>query len=220
MIKYIFFDWGYTLINSFVDVDDEIEKIVSKYGKSWKDIFKIWRNYHYLHSLGRISSKQEKYEQISLLTGVSVADLEKIGNLLLESHILESETTETLKFLKDKGYTLGIISNNIDEDVRYIIKREKIEHLFDFVVCSSTVGERKPSAKIFLEAYKNIPKEEYKNILFISDELSEDIIGSMALGTKTAWICKSTVNSWRKSEPEIFETDYKIKSVSELKNLL
>ena len=71
-----------------------------------------------------------------------------------------------------------------------------------------------------LEAYKNIPKEEYKNILFVSDELSDDIIGSMAFGTKTAWICKNTVNSWRKSEPEIFKTDYKIESVSELKSLL
>ena len=67
---------------------------------------------------------------------------------------------------------------------------------------------------------KDIPKEEYQNILFVSDELSEDIIGSMALGTKNAWICKNTVNSWRKSEPEIFETDYKIETVSELKNIL
>ena len=88
------------------------------------------------------------------------------------------------------------------------------------MVCSSTVGERKPSAKIFLEAYKNIPKEEYDSILFVSDELSEDIIGSKALGTKNAWINKNTVNDWRKSEPEIFKTDYKIETVSELKNIL
>lgn len=220
MIKYVFFDWGYTLINSFVDVDEKIEKIVSKYDKKWSDIFKIWRNYHYLHSLGRIKNNMEKYEQISTLTGVSVGDLETIGELLLESHILDSATKETIKYLHDKGYKLGIISNNIDEDVKYIINREGIGDLFDIVVCSSSVGERKPSAKIFLEAYKNIPKEEYKNILFVSDELSEDIIGSMALGTKTAWICKNTVNSWRKAEPEIFETDYKIESVSDLKNIL
>ena len=51
MIKYVFFDWGYTLINSFTDVDPEIEEIVSKYGIKWKDIFKYWRNYHFLHSL-------------------------------------------------------------------------------------------------------------------------------------------------------------------------
>ena len=219
MIKYIFFDWGYTLIESFKDVDNDIEEILKPYNKSWKEIFKYWRNYHYLHSLGRVS-KQEKYEQLSSLTGISVFDLEKIGSLLLESHILKDETKLALEYLNNKGYKLGIISNNISEDVEHILKREKIDSLFETVVCSSSVGERKPSAKIFLEAYKNIPKEEYENILFVSDELAEDIIGSMALGTKNAWISKNTVNSWRKAEPEIFKTDYKIESVSELKNIL
>lgn len=220
MIKYVFFDWGYTLISSFTDVDSEIEEIVSKYGIKWKDIFGYWRNYHFLHSLGRIKTKEEKYKQLSILTGVSISDLEKIGNLLLESHILDSDTADTIKYLHKKGYKLGIISNNIDEDVKHIITREGIGDLFETVVCSSTVGERKPSAKIFLEAYKNIPKEEYDSILFVSDELSEDIIGSMALGTKNAWINKNTVNDWRKSESEIFKTDYKIETVSELKNIL
>lgn len=220
MIKYIFFDWGYTLINSFEDVDKEIEKIVSRYGKTWNEVFKYWRNYHFLHSLGRIKTKEEKYKQLSVLTGVSEEDLAKIGDLLLESHILDKDTMETIKYLHEKGYKLGIISNNIDEDVKYIINREGIGDLFETIVCSSMVGERKPSAKIFLEAYKDIPKEEYQNILFVSDELSEDIIGSMALGTKNAWISKNIVNSWRKSETEIFQTDYKIERVSELKDIL
>ena len=69
---------------------------------------------------------------------------------MLESHILDSDTADTIKYLHEKGYKLGIISNNIDEDVRYIINREGIGDLFETVVCSSTVGERKPSAKIFL----------------------------------------------------------------------
>ena len=219
MIKYIFFDWGYTLIESFKDTNNEIEQILKPYKKSWKDIFKFWRNYHYLHSLGRIT-KSEKYEQLSKLTEISISDLEKIGKLLLDSHILNPEIADTIKYFHKKGYKLGIISNNIDDDVRFILKRENILNLFETIVCSSSVGERKPSAKIFIEAYKNIPKEDYKNILFVSDELSEDIIGSMALGTKTAWVCKNTINDWRKEEPEIFKTDYKIESVTDLKNLL
>ncbi len=219
MIEYIFFDWGYTLIESFEDVDEKIEEILKPFNKSWKDVFKTWRNYHYLHSLGRVSS-EEKYEQMSTLTNVSISALKDIGKLLLDSHILNKEISQTIRFLHEKGYKLGIISNNIDEDVRFILERENISNLFKTVVCSSTIKERKPSAKIFLEAFKDISKENYNKILFVSDELSEDIIGAKALGTKTAWVCKNTVNAWRKSEPEIFETDYKITSVSELKNIL
>ena len=219
MIKYIFFDWGYTLIDSFENVDSKIDEILKPFGKSWKGIFKTWRNYHYLHSLGRIT-KSEKFEEISTLTNLPIEVLEKIAKLLLESHILRAEIANTIKYLHKKGYKLGIISNNIDEDVRFILKRENISRFFDTVICSSSIGERKPSAKIFLEAYKNIPREDFNKILFVSDELSEDIIGSLALGTKTAWICKSTTNAWKNAEPEIFETDYKIESVSDLKNIL
>lgn len=220
MIKYVFFDWGYTLIQSFEDVDSQIEEVLKPHGKTWKEIFKVWRNYHYLHSLGRVENNTQKYQQISLLTGVPVSALEKIGELLLESHILDTETKQTIFNLKNKGYHLGIISNNIDEDVKHILLRENIFDAFDTVVCSSTVGERKPSAKIFLEAFKNIPKNEYSNILFVSDELAEDIIGAKALGTKTCWLNSKTVNLWRKQEPEIFETDHKIDKIADLNSIL
>ncbi len=220
MIKYVFFDWGYTLVSRFKDVDEDIEKIVCKYGLKWKDIFVVWRNYHYLHSLGRIKNNSEKYAQISKLTGISISDLEEIGRLLLESHIIEEETKTTLLYLKNKGYKLGIISNNINEDVKYILKRDKIENLFEVVVCSSLVGERKPSANIFFKAFEGILKEDYSNILFVSDELAEDIVGAKALGTKNAWVCKQTVNFWKSKEPEIFEVDFKINEIKDLRNIL
>lgn len=220
MIKYIFLDWGYTIIDGFKDTDDEVNEILKPYNKTWKDLFKIWRNFYYLHSLGRFDSDVEKYEQMSKITGVSISDFEKIGKIILESHILRDEIKETLVYLKNKGYKLGIISNNIDEWVQYILKREQIEDLFFKVVCSSAVGERKPAANIYLKAFEDISKDEYENILFVSDELSDDISGAIAVGVKTAWVSKTVSNGWKQKEEEIFKTDYKIESVEELKNIL
>ena len=100
------------------------------------------------------------------------------------------------------------------------MQREKIQELFDVIVCSSVSGVRKPAAKIFLDAYKNINKEDYQKILFVSDELSEDIVGSMALGTKTAWLKSNVVNEWRNEESEIFKVDYVINKISDLQKLL
>lgn len=220
MIKYVFLDWGYTIIDDFKNTDDEVNEILKPYSKTWKDVFKIWRNFYYLHSLGRFSSDDEKYEQMSKITGISKSDFERIGKIILESHILSNEIKETLVYLKNKGYKLGIISNNIDEWVKYILKREGIEDLFVKVVCSSSVGERKPAANIFLKAFEDISSDEYENILFVSDELSDDISGAIALKVKTAWVSKTVSNDWKKKEEEIFEVDFKIKSVSELKNIL
>lgn len=218
--KYVFFDWGYTLISKFSDTDTEIEQTLEKYSVDYDDFFKIWRNYHYLHSLGRISNNHEKYEQISRLTQISLEDLESIGKIMLESHILTEDTRNIIEELYDKGYILGIISNNIAEDVDYIIKRENIKKYFTYIVCSSVVGVRKPALEVYLKAFEQIPSSEYSKILFISDEISEDLSGAKLLGVKTVWLNSAIENRWKKKENKIFDPDYCIKEISELSGIL
>ena len=117
--KYIFFDWGYTIISKFKNVDDKIDNILEKYNLKWDDIFRKWKNYQILNSLGRVTEK-EIYKDLSLILKVSEEDLEKIDMLLLESHILDNETKETIIKLYEKGYYLGIISNNSIRNVECI----------------------------------------------------------------------------------------------------
>ena len=50
--------------------------------------------------------------------------------LLLESHILDEETRNTIIKLYEKGYYLGIISNNSIRNVEYILEREDIKKYF------------------------------------------------------------------------------------------
>ena len=52
--KYIFFDWGYTLISKFENVDDKINKILEKYNLQWDDIFRKWKSYQILNSLIKV----------------------------------------------------------------------------------------------------------------------------------------------------------------------
>ena len=94
--KYIFFDWGYTLINKFKNVDSEINSILVKYNLKWDDIFRKWKNYQILNSLGKVTEK-EIYKDLSLILNISEEDLEKIDMLLLESHILDKETLDLVR---------------------------------------------------------------------------------------------------------------------------
>ena len=195
--KYIFFDWGYTLISKFRNVDDEIDMILAKYNLRWDDIFKQWKNYQILNSLGRISEK-EIYKDLSLILNISEEDLEKIDMLLLESHILDNETRETIIKLHERGYYLGIISNNSVRNVEYILEREDIKKYFQKIVISEAVKERKPNLKIYMRAFEEIPKEEYNKIAFVSDELLEDLLGVKILGVKTIWFEQNINNKWKK----------------------
>ena len=217
--KYIFFDWGYTLISSFKNVDNEINNMLKKYNFKWDDIFKKWKSYQILNSLGRVTEK-EIYDDLSLILNISKEDLEKIDMLLLESHVLDRETKDTIAKLYEQGYYLGIISNNSIRNVNYILKREGIENYFKKIVISEEVGERKPNLKIYLNAFEDIPKEEYEKILFVSDEILEDLLGVKILGVKTVWYEQEINNKWKKKEEILIEPDYKIKSMKELLDIV
>ena len=140
--------------------------------------------------------------------------------LLLESHVLDKETKDTVVKLHEKGYYLGIISNNSVRNVKYILKREGIENYFNKIVISEEVGERKPNLKIYLKAFEDIPKEEYEKIIFVSDEILEDLLGVKILGVKTVWYEQTIINKWKKKEEILIEPDYKIKSIKELLDIV
>ena len=217
--KYIFFDWGYTLISKFENVDDKINKILEKYNLKSDDIFRKWKNYQILNSLGRVTEK-EIYKDLSSILNITEEDLEKIDMLLLESHILDGETRETIIKLYEKGYYLGIISNNSIRNIEYILKREDIRKYFKKVVISEEVKERKPNLKVYMKAFEEIPKEEYNKIAFVSDELLEDLLGVKVLGVKTIWYEQNINNKWKKKEEVLIEPDYKIRSMKELLDII
>ena len=217
-IQYIFFDWGYTLAGSFKNTDAEIKTILDKYNLNWKDIFKYWKNYQLLLSLGKINQEQV-YCDLSLLLKISPEDLQEIDRILLEAHIIGNGTVETIKTLKKQGYYLGIISNNAQKNVDYILARDNLAQYFDKVVVSETIKERKPNLKVYLTAFADIAPEDFSKILFVSDEFIEDLVAVKILGVKTAWLKTKLNNEWKQEEKEILiKPDITIASITELLN--
>ena len=217
--KYIFFDWGYTLISKFENVDDKINDILEKYNLQWDDIFRKWKNYQILSSLGRVTEK-EKYKDLSLILDVTEEDLKKIDMLLLEANILDNETKETIIKLYEEGYYLGIITNNSIRNIEYILEHEDIRNYFKKIVVSEEVKERKPNLKVYMKAFEEIPEEEYNKIAFVSDELLEDLLGVKILGVNTIWYEQNVDNRWKKKEEVLIEPDYRIKSIKELLDIV
>lgn len=217
--KYVFFDWGYTLISKFTNVNDKINEILKKYNLEWNDIFFKWKSYQILNSLGRIT-ENEIYKDLSAILGISIEDLEEIDILLLESHILDEETKDTIIKLYNKGYYLGIISNNSIRNIEYVLKREGIKKYFKKIIISEEIKERKPNLKVYMKAFEEISQEEYDKIAFVSDELLEDLLPVKVLGVKTIWYEQKINNEWKKKEEVLIEPDYKIKSIRELLDIV
>ncbi len=114
---------------------------------------------------------------------------------------------------------MGIISNGSIKNIYHILEREDIKKYFSKIMISEMVKERKPNLKIYLEAFKDINKKDYNKILFISDELIEDLLGVKILNVKTVLFKSEINNEWKKQEYETnIKPDYVINSINEIIN--
>jgi len=94
--------------------------------------------------------------------------------------VADPEALPTLKTLRERGLTVGVISN-FDHRVYRILKGLGLGRWFDSVTISSEAGFAKPSARLFeaaLERHRLAPHEA----LHVGDSAHLDLAGASAAG--------------------------------------
>jgi putative hydrolase of the HAD superfamily len=89
-----------------------------------------------------------------------------------------SKTVETLIYLKNKGYKLGIISNGLTIKQWEKLIRLGIHEFFDEIITSEEVGYEKPNKEIFEEAMERM-KSKPENSIMVGNKFETDILGAM-----------------------------------------
>jgi len=216
MIKAIFFDWGYTFVYSFKDREKKINKILKPFGLNWKKFHLIWRQFYILRSAGKIKTDKDFENYIKRVSQKEIP-VKKIIEIMIESQVVLKEDIELVKNLKKK-YKVGILSNYVEGWLRKVLKNYGIGNLFDAVIVSSTIGERKPNAKIYCEALKKLSVRPEETV-FIADEISEDLVAASGLGIKTIWLDANYKSPWAKDDKKvlkIYKPDAVIKNLKEI----
>tara|TARA_Y100001960_G_scaffold141837_1_gene150095 strand:- start:2653 stop:3381 length:729 start_codon:yes stop_codon:yes gene_type:complete len=139
---------------------------------------------------------------------------------LLEIYYLEvyskrklyPEVVYVLNSLKSIGVRMGVVSNTTNP--RFMKENEMqaagLKPYFEFAIYSSDTPYRKPHPSIFELAIKNLNMKP-KEILFVGDNISLDVIGAKNVGMKSAWI-----NRGHKNIPAGCEPDYELHSLEDL----
>jgi putative hydrolase of the HAD superfamily len=91
--------------------------------------------------------------------------------------------------LRGRGLPLGVCSN-WDWDLDRHLHHNKIHDCFDTIVCSASVGFRKPHPRIFATVIDRMGIQPEK-MLFVGDSWSDDVEGAAAAGFQTAHIARS-----------------------------
>ena len=94
---------------------------------------------------------------------------------------LYKNTYEALEYLKQKGYSMHIISNGLQEAQATKLEASKIAHFFDTMTLPEEAGATKPSKQIYDFALEKAGAKAEKSI-YLGDDPFADIEGSIKAG--------------------------------------
>ena len=220
MIKAIYFDWGHTFATFFKYREQRLDKILKPFGFNWQKFHHIWRQFYILRSSGKIKSDKELEIFIRRVTKKKIP-IKEIIKITIESHSIPKKHIEVVKKLK-KEYKVGIISNNVQEWVRHVLKNYKIERLFNVVIISSKIRQRKPNAKIYYEALKKLSVKPEEAVL-VADEVAEDLVAASGLGMRTIWFDTNKKGWWKGDDInvlKIYKPDAVVKNLGKVASVI
>ncbi len=134
-------------------------------------------------------------------------------DMMQNSHKLKPGALKTLRYLKNSGYLLYIITNGYPEFQYKRIKQAKIMNFFTEIFVSEEINYKKPSASFYDYVMNNILENNRSKVLIIGDAPTADILGGINSKIDTCLVaeedklCKYSYN-------------YRIKKIDELINLL
>ncbi len=105
-----------------------------------------------------------------------------------EDEIPFEDARETLECLKERGYRLGIIANQVAGTAQRLDTWGLLKYI-DILAASAELGVAKPDPLIFEKALE-LAGCQPKNSVMVGDRLDNDILPAKVLGMGTVWIRK------------------------------
>jgi len=228
--KYLFFDLDHTLWDFDANARATLEQLhidLKLVDKGVHDFELFHKNYlqHNEKLWARYRNGYIKQEELRLkrmwltLLDFHIADEEltrQLSELFLQllptRTILFPGTKEILKYLKDKGYRMHLITNGFEKTQHGKLKSSGLDIFFKEVITSEISNSLKPQKEIFEYALQKTGASVEQSIM-IGDSLEVDIAGAMSVGMDQVHV------NYNNIEQDLKPT-YTIRTLEELKNIL
>lgn len=157
------------------------------------------------------------------LTENVLSELEEVLAKAIFSDLpnLVEGSEETLSYLDEKNYRIGLICNTgrtPGKVLREVLKRRNIVQFFRVVTFSDELKIRKPNPEIFLHTLKSLNASPSTS-LHIGDELESDILGAKRCGMQAGWISSEPVRLQSNFQSGA-KPDFILPDLISLKNIL
>ena len=196
-IQHVFFDLDHTLwdfeknsdltfkkVFNKNNIDTNLESFLEVYRPINFEFWKLYREEKVTKAELRYGRLKKTFDAINYTISDGIIDLiaEQYIDHLSDFNYLFEGTFEILDYLKDK-YELHIITNGFEEIQSKKLQNSKIDHYFNKVITSESVGVKKPNPKVFTHALK-LANANSVNSIMIGDNVEADINGAINVGMK------------------------------------
>lgn len=196
--KWLFFDYGWTLINEDAAFEDRLRKIAEAANTDYNSIYETALNFYKQNQKG-------DRETVKML-GMSLPVWQK------ELETLYPDAVQCLEYLSSK-YKIGIIANQPLGTEQRLEKYGLLKYI-DLVVASAEEGVSKPDRKIFEIALERSGCAA-SDAVMIGDRIDNDIVPANLLGMSTVWVKQSIWRFWQQKD-KIEEPSCTVNNLSEL----
>ncbi len=224
MIKYILFDLDGTLLDFSKSEKRIIKKVIKDYANYelsiedlnyFSKINEYWFNRFNDGYMTRIEYQIKRFDEfkkyLKLEFDIESCNKYYCDNLKIAADLYDD--IDILDYLYNK-YDLFVASNGMLETQKNRLLEAKIYNYFKDYYVSEKIGYNKPDIKFFEYIFNDLNDYNKENYVIIGDRLSTDIIGGKNAGIKTIYLNRLDIKDTNKI------SDYEIKSLDELKNIL
>ncbi|MFW6015661.1 MAG: HAD family hydrolase [bacterium] len=142
--------------------------------------------------------------------------------LLYRSHkpeiSLYNDAEYILNYLKKKNYKLGLITDGYSNSQQIKIDKLELKNYFDSIIITDELGREnwKPSKLPYIKCIEEI-QVEFKETVYIGDNVKKDFISANRLSMKTVFIQRENqIYQKYQNLPSIYYADYEIKSLKDI----
>ena len=127
---------------------------------------------------------------------------------------------ETYLRLYEAGYTIVMVADGLNQSFRNTMKENGLDHIFSAWIISETVGEDKPSPKMFSAAMEamGLTEQDKSRVIMVGNNVSRDIRGANRFGLTSVLLDWSKRRPFDEELPED-HADYRIHTPEELLSL-
>jgi len=133
---------------------------------------------------------------------------------------LRPEVPVLLTTLRARGFALGMISNVTSQKLLpHKLDEYGIRDFFQVVLASSVFGWRKPNARIFLEAARQL-RLDPAECAYVGDTVSRDVVGARRAGYGLAIQIKSFLTTVLDGENDVEPPDAVVQNLMQVVDLI